>query len=91
MITNMVLTHKRVISFWRLCCHHLSFQILFPSVGFVASTINAPEVIFLEYAKTEDVPVQKDSHLLTWHVKKVMICKFKKRMCALMFDITAVL
>lgn len=81
MITNMVLTQKRSYFFLRLCCHHLSFQILFPQVCFVASTNNAPEVIFLEYAKTEDVPVQKDSHLLTWLVKKGMICKFKKQGC----------
>lgn len=48
------------------------FQKLFPPVGFVAYLSNAEEVIFLGYVKTEDVPVQKGSHLLILRVKKVI-------------------
>lgn len=56
--------------------HKLSlfiFQLLFPSVGFVNYTNNALEVIILEYVKTKDVPVQKDSQSLIRRVKKVML------------------
>lgn len=55
--------------------HYLFFQIL-PSVGFVDYTNNAEEVIILEYANTEDVHVQKVSHLLIWRVKEVMLSRF---------------
>lgn len=55
--------------------HYLFFQIL-PSVGFVDYTNNAEEVIILEYANTEDVHVQKVSHLLIWRVTKVMLSRF---------------
>lgn len=54
---------------------------MFLSVGFVGYTNNAQEVIILEYAKSEYVSVQRDSHLLIWRVKKVMLCKNKKKTC----------
>lgn len=44
-------------------CQCFSFQILFPLVGFATLANNAQEIIILEYAKTEDVHVQKSSHL----------------------------
>lgn len=52
---------------------------MFQSVGFVAYIPNAQGVIILEYAKMEDVHVQKDSHLLIWSVKKVKYIRLKKK------------
>lgn len=54
-----------------------SFQILFPLVGFATLANNAQEITILEYAKTEDVHVQKSSHLQILRVKKVMVSRFE--------------